>query len=60
MQHTRYKKEKRGNFYMYLRLFLCVCIVLGAIMLKATDAPILSKISEKVSRGTEDWATRGI
>ena len=38
---------------MYLRLFICICIVAGAIVLKATDAPILSKISEKVSEELE-------
>ena len=55
MQNRRYKKtkEKRSGFFMYLRLLVCVCIVVGAIMLKATESPLLSKVSEKVSEDLE-------
>ncbi len=38
---------------MYLRLFVCICIVTGAIILKESNSPILSKVSEKVSEELE-------
>ncbi len=54
MQHSNKKtKEKRSNFFMYVRLFACSAIVFGAIFLKASNAPILTKVSEKVSEELE-------
>ncbi|MBQ8003733.1 MAG: hypothetical protein IJ299_01415, partial [Oscillospiraceae bacterium] len=42
------KKKKSG--FMYFRLFLCFLIICSAVVLKYTNAPVIEKIAETVSR----------
>ncbi len=53
-QRARKKqKKKKGNFFFCLRLFICVFIICGAIVLKQTEAPALKKISEVIKEEFE-------
>ncbi len=42
------RKQKKYNF-VYFRLFLCFMIICTAVVLKYTNAPIVTRIAEKVS-----------
>lgn len=47
------KQRKNKNFFMYIRLLLCVLVVATALVLKAANVPALSEISAKVSEELE-------
>lgn len=46
-------QRKSKNCFMYIRLFLCVLIVVAAVILKVANVPALSEISKKVSEELE-------
>lgn len=51
MRETRHgSKRGKNNFFMYLRLFVCVAIIATAVFLKETNHPVIKVISEEISK----------
>ncbi len=47
--YGRGRKKQKKNKFAYFRLFLCFMIICTAVVLKYTNAPIVTKLAQKVS-----------
>ena len=47
--YNKRRKEQKKRKFVHFRLFLCFIIICTAVVLKYIDAPIVVRISEKVS-----------
>ena len=48
-RYNRTQKKQKKSKFVYFRLFICFMIICAAVVLKYTNAPIVVKLSEKVS-----------
>ena len=48
--YNKGRKKQKKNRFVYFRLFLCLMIICTAVVLKYTNAPVVTKLTEVLSR----------